>query len=102
MGSLGVLKFYFKHIKKHWAYLAIYIITVIIINSEAGFRGLSRNWIIDKLLQNNHSFFYYLTPLICFVSIILFYELAHLCKVWCLKQILPKTNKDILSASNLR
>ena len=96
MGSLGVLKFYFKHIKKHWAYLAIYIITVIIINSEAGFRGLSRNWIIDKLLQNNHSFFYYLTPLICFVSIILFYELAHLCKVWCLKQILPRTNKDIL------
>ena len=96
MGSLGVLKFYFKHIKKHWAYLAIYIIAVIIINSEAGFRGLSRNWIIDKLLQNNHSFFYYLTPLICFVSIILFYELAHLCKVWCLKQILPRTNKDIL------
>lgn len=96
MGTLGVLKFYFTHIKKHWKYIFIYVLSVIVISSEASFIGLSRTWIIDTLAKNSKSFIYYIIPLTFFACIILFYELAHLCKIWCLKKTLPKTNKEII------
>lgn len=96
MGTLGVLKFYFTHIKKYWKYIFIYILSVIVISSEAGFIGLSRNWIIDKLAKNSQSFLSYVIPLAFFACIIFFYEIAHLCKIWCLKKTLPKTNKEII------
>ena len=89
MGTLGVLKFYFTHIKKHWKYIFIYVLSVIVISSEASFIGLSRTWIIDTLAKNSKSFIYYIIPLTFFACIILFYELAHLCKIWCLKKTLP-------------